>query len=168
MSRAPRRVDVEPGFVPMRLGSGVDHHCLLGAGGAMRCWGRNDAGQIGTGNVSVRQTTPVAVPLPAGIGFVTVSGGLGHTCATTSEGAVYCWGANDAGQLGIGSTASTRVPTRALTPSNVVFAHVALAGTSSCALTVAGEAYCWGNDTQGQLGNGPQPATNVPGLVSPP
>ena len=83
------------------ISSGYSHSCALMANGAVKCWGSNSAGQIGNGLTSSFYTPPTAViGLPTNI--ASVSAGGGFSCAVTGEGALYCWGSNFYGRLGIG------------------------------------------------------------------
>ena len=76
-----------------------------------------------------------------------------HTCAITSEGRAYCWGMNVYGQLGNNSTTGSRIPVAVQMPAGVSFQSIAAGYTHTCALTTEGKAYCWGRNTDGQLGN---------------
>src|SRR5437899_10637663 len=86
---------------------------------------------------------------------ITVTGlGMGdsHTCAPTSAGAVYCWGANYNGQLGNGSTTNSAIPVAV--SGGLSFTAVAADGGHTCGLTSPGAAYCWGHTSYRQLGGG--------------
>lgn len=84
---------------------------------------------------------------------VAVSAGGEHTCAVTDTGAALCWGHNDNGQLGNGTTTDRLVPSRVLgLGSNV--AAIAAGVDHTCALLKTGGVKCWGNNDYGQLGNG--------------
>jgi alpha-tubulin suppressor-like RCC1 family protein len=98
------------------VSAGTAHTCGLTADGSAWCWGSNAEGRLGTtpGAESCAglpcSTTPVAVS--GGLRFVTISAGGAHTCGIATDGVAYCWGANAAGQLGDGSTASSAAPVR--------------------------------------------------------
>lgn len=87
-----------------------------------------------------------------------IEAGSKHLCAISS-GKLYCWGNNDYGQLGLGSSDSTTIPTRVGTSST--WQSLALGGEHTCGIN-AGELYCWGRDSSQQLGNG---AGNTPSTV---
>ena len=81
-----------------------------------------------------------------------MSAAEGDTCARQTTGAVYCWGGNDVGQLGVGDTAIHRTPTRVGKSNSWV--GVTSARTHNCARHTSGAVYCWGVNTYGQLGTG--------------
>jgi alpha-tubulin suppressor-like RCC1 family protein len=98
--------DVDVGGKVIQLAAGGRHTCALLEGGGVRCWGRNDFGQLGYGN----RRTVGATWVPAAVGDVRVGGrvvqlaaGKSHTCALLEGGRVRCWGRGDQGQLGYGS-----------------------------------------------------------------
>ncbi len=93
----------------MELSVGTGHACAVTTGGAAWCWGSNTAGQLGSGS-NPSGISPVT-GAPALIDIAASSDpSSGHTCATTSAGSVYCWGANGAGQLGNGNTLNSVLP----------------------------------------------------------
>ncbi|MEO5629073.1 MAG: hypothetical protein ABIQ62_04805, partial [Thermomonas sp.] len=140
------------------LALGAYHSCAIVAGGAVRCWGSNGSGQLGTGD-TINRTTPVAVfGLEAG-GTALALGG-GHSCAIVSGGAVQCWGYNFYGQLGNGSTinSATQVAVSGLTGA----ATFALGGSHSCAIVASRAVQCWGYNLYGQLGNSSTTSSTLP------
>jgi alpha-tubulin suppressor-like RCC1 family protein len=89
-------------FTALTAGLGR-HTCGLTGTGAAYCWGENSFGALGTGST---EDSPEPVPVSGGLAFVQlIAGGfIGHTCGLTSTGAAYCWGENERGQVGDGST----------------------------------------------------------------
>lgn len=108
----------EPNGQYVQLAVGGGHSCALTTEGAVYCWGNNVYGQLGNGTLSAGSSTPVHVDLPAGVHVVAIASGGMHSCALSNDGAVYCWGDNALGQLGIpelaGSDAYTATPRLAL------------------------------------------------------
>lgn len=144
------------GFQAQGLSIGdADHQCGIDPGSALFCWGPNDDGQLGDGTAS-SSDAPVAalVPLPV-TQVVTGSSSLGgdFTCALTSSGEVFCWGANDVGQLGNGTSSASRAPVPVLLPSTPFKSLSSRAG-GACAVSTGGDGYCWGENTLGRFGTG--------------
>jgi alpha-tubulin suppressor-like RCC1 family protein len=133
------------------------------------CWGGNFDGQLGDGTTSQR-LKPVAVA--GGLQFGGVSPGGDHTCGVATNNLAHCWGYDYYGQLGDGGPLGIESPNHR-SPFAVVgglpFAAVSAGRTHTCGVTVNGEAYCWGGNTAGQLGNGvPDFATSTPVAVAGP
>ncbi len=89
--------------------AGKDHSCALYDDGSVRCWGRNQLGQLGTGTPLDFEALPRIV-FGLGAEVVDLSAGDNHTCAVMATGEVMCWGANDVGQLGDGTTTTQDRP----------------------------------------------------------
>jgi alpha-tubulin suppressor-like RCC1 family protein len=137
--------------------------CGLTTGGIANCWGDNFAGKLGNGTTNASGLSPTLVA--GGHSFATLSTSGNHSCAVTTAGATYCWGFNNFGQLGDGTTTEQRVPT--LVGGAPVFTMVTVGGTNhTCGLTAAGAAYCWGNNVDGRLGDGTTTTRSVPTLVT--
>jgi len=136
------------------LSVGPNHTCAI-ASGAAYCWGYGDYGKLGDGSGQTF-TTPVAVSTSgvlAGKTITAISAGYMHTCAL-ADGAAYCWGNNEQGQLGNSSTVSSPLPV-AVTATGVLAGKTITAITAgsnhTCAIA-SGAVYCWGYNESGQLG----------------
>ncbi len=166
-SRPPSQVvGLESGVLD--IAAGGNHSCALLGNGAIRCWGRNSNGQLGDGTTDERLIPVAVLDLPATPKALV--GGEAHTCALLSGGAVNCWGRNDRGQLGDGSTTDRHAPT-AVSGLAGGAVDVAAGFAHSCARLVNGMVQCWGDNSQGQLGDGSQSNSsspiNVVGLRAP-
>lgn len=155
---------------PMRIATGGTHTCFVTASGGLQCWGNNEGGQLGSGS-SQRclagdlllpcSTTPMDVSTLAS-GVAGVSAGDIHTCALTTAGGVKCWGGNQAGELGVGTSTGPETCGRlrcSTTPLDVTgltsdIAAISAGGAHTCALTASGGIKCWGDNRFGQLGTG--------------
>ena len=148
--------------IPVRAGvsTGGSHTCVIGADGVIRCWGGNDAGQLGDGSRSLR--TAAAAPVPQGP-FATVAAGLSHVCALDVEGRPFCWGSNAQGQLGSSGATQRSAPTPV--DGSTRFSELTAGGSHTCGLTSAGTAFCWGDNGSGQLGDGSQTRRGTPTRV---
>lgn len=144
------------------ISAGGLHSCGLSRDGVVSCWGNNEFGQLGDGT-TIRHGDPTVVQ-DMGEGVRHVAAGMLHTCAVSATGSVRCWGQNDSGQLGDGSTAPQLKPTTVSGLDTGVTA-LAVGERHSCALTAIGEVWCWGDNHLGQLGNGTTSPSAVPSLV---
>ena len=153
---------VAGGLTFISLSAGSRHACGVTADGTGYCWGGNESGQLGTGD-TVSASAPV--PVTGGLAFRAISVGSQHTCALTMAGAAYCWGRGDPGQLGNGTTwvSEGRAPTPV--SGGITFASIGAGGYFSCGVAVGGAAYCWGENSSGQLGNGTTSSSTVPVAV---
>ncbi len=152
-STTPRPVTQTIKVAQVAIGDG--HACELAQTGAVWCWGRNNAGQLGSSDLSLVVTTPRPVTLPAGAQFTLIAAGGDYNCGLGSSGIPLCWGRNDGGQLGNGTKVYSQVqPTPVTLSAGVTFTSIAAGLYQACGLTPGGLAYCWGRNYYGQLGNG--------------
>ena len=136
--------------------------CVTTAGG-VKCWGKNEFGQLGDGTYANKNTPVDVIGLSSGV--IGLGAAEAHTCALTTAGGVKCWGKNDHGQLGDGTLADKNTPVDVSGLSSDVMA-VSANGFHSCALTTAGGVKCWGYNEFGQLGNGTYEDKKTPFDVS--
>lgn len=124
------------------IDSGNGHACAVTVSGGLKCWGRNDRGQLGDGTTS-DSATPVDVSgLTSGVASA-AAGSLEHTCALTTSGGVKCWGRNDFGQVGDGTTAQRTTPVDVVGLASGVV-DVSAGREYVCALMTSGGVKCWG------------------------
>lgn len=132
--------------------------CARKSDGTLWCWGGNEYGQVGNGTIQL-QTSPVQVAT-LGSNVAQVAVGWNHTCARRTDGTLWCWGRNQMGQLGDGTTTGSDCSTPCKsTPIQVLalgseVAQVAGGYNHTCALKQNGSVWCWGLNAFGQLGDG--------------
>jgi alpha-tubulin suppressor-like RCC1 family protein len=133
------------------VSTGGANGCAITTVGGVRCWGENDFGELGNGT-TISSSVPVdVVGLGAGVAALSVGGK--HSCAVTSVGAVKCWGSNEFGGLGNGTTTDSLVPVGVVGLGAGV-AAVSVSQDISCAVTSAGAVKRWGSNEFGGLGDG--------------
>jgi alpha-tubulin suppressor-like RCC1 family protein len=159
-----------------QIAAGGNHACALLEDRTVRCWGGNDIGHLGDGTTTPDRANPVQV-LASGstqgedvLGGVTQiaaggagsGGATGHTCALLVDGTVRCWGGNDIGQLGDGTTTPDRANPVQVLASGSTQGEDVLGGVTriapgvshTCALLEDKTVRCWGRNAERQLGNG--------------
>lgn len=140
---------------PQYLSTGRHTSCVTSAtDGLVRCWGATP------GDGTTGSLRPVVV---TGIRPLAVCHGYDHLCAQDDQGAVWCWGNNDHGQLGDGTHETRLVPTQVTDLSGVT--KISCGAYHTCAKTEA-DHYCWGNNAFGQLGTGDTVDRNEPTLLA--
>jgi alpha-tubulin suppressor-like RCC1 family protein len=143
--RGPRAVGGGLSF--STLVAGWNHTCGLTSSGNAFCWGLNSQGQLGDGSTLDR-----LVPTLVRGSVRSLVAGSAHTCGT-SNGTVLCWGWNAYGQLGDGSTEDKAQPGQVQgLPGRAT--ELAAGAVHTCALVEGGDAFCWGQNVSGQLGDG--------------
>lgn len=102
----------------VQLAAGEAHTCARDPSNSVFCWGLNQVGQLGDGNSGsgVFSFTPVAVVLPGGAGFTSITAGSQSTCGVTATNTLYCWGEGSLGQLGDGTGLDQPLPTQVINP----------------------------------------------------
>lgn len=151
------------------IATGWEHACGLSTDGTAFCWGDNVNGQLGIGTFATSQSSPTAVMTSEH--FSTLAAAGEFTCGLTLDGRAMCWGGNAYGQLGDGTTTTRLAPVSvtgglkfasiavatffvSAPPPELPAAPLAAAPGHACALTETGQAYCWGWNGWGQLGDG--------------
>jgi alpha-tubulin suppressor-like RCC1 family protein len=139
------------------LGAGKSHSLAVLNDGTVRAWGQNGGGGLGDGTTT-RRATPVPVQGLGGVGklenIVAVDGGEGHSLALAADGTVYAWGQNTQGQLGLGVADSRSHSLPEQVPGLSGITAIAAGYRYSLALKDDGTVYAWGQNSNGELGNG--------------
>lgn len=156
----------EPAFMPNGVVStggsaGQSDTVAVTTTGDVYAWGFNAFGELGDGT-STNENVPVQTHLPAGVHAISVAAGYKHMLAVTTGGAVYGWGYNKNGQLGIGTIKNALLPVSVLLPAGAIAVQAAGGKYHSLFVTSDGSVYASGFDSAGQLGNGGTAQVSTP------
>ena len=166
---ATRVITVQPAAVPggvwKSVSGGEDHTCAVKLDGTAWCWGSNRSGQLG-GAANLGVTTPNPNPLQVGTAtnWASVSVGLSFSCGLRTDGTLWCWGTNWAGQLGTstnsGTNNATAVPVQVGAATD--WTAVSTGHSSTCGVRSGGTLWCWGGNRYGQLGTSTNNDSDTP------
>jgi alpha-tubulin suppressor-like RCC1 family protein len=161
----PTQVSGSNGFAnPTSISIGANHACAIAANNRPFCWGFNAYGQLGD-NTQNNTQAPVAVSQTVMTYATEIVAGEEHSCAL-GNGAVYCWGQNQEGQLGNGTQVDALTPVPVSTGTGLgVVSTIAGGYRHNCAIS-NGNAYCWGLNDDGQLGDGTHNTSLTPIMVN--
>ncbi|MFA7209793.1 MAG: hypothetical protein WC120_06000, partial [Parcubacteria group bacterium] len=143
-----------------RIATGAAHTCAVKTDNTVLCWGYNGNGQLGDGSDTDRYV-PVAV---AGVGgedllsdINQIIAGNSNTCALNNGGLAYCWGNNNFGQVGDGTTNSTFLPVQIMDDDGIgnltEISQISAGNYHMCAVKTDGSLYCWGHSGYGETGD---------------
>ena len=156
-----------------QIASGGISSCVIASDDKAYCWGSNNFGQLGNGNLKNSSTpTPVSTTgVLAGKTIKQITAGNSYFCVIASDDKAYCWGGGRRGALGNGSTLSLVISTPTPVSTTGVLAGKTIkqitAGTEfTCAIASDDKAYCWGSNSSGQLGNNSTINSGVPVAVN--
>jgi uncharacterized repeat protein (TIGR02543 family) len=162
--------NLQSGETIAQVTAGSVHSLAVTTQGRVYAWGYNGSGQLGDGTYNDRLTpTLIHVPnLQSGETIAQVTAGSSHSLAVTTQGRVYAWGSNWAGQLGDGTYNNRSTPTLINVPnlqSGETIAQVTAGDSHSLAVTTQGRVYAWGSNGSGQLGDGTRTDRYTPTLI---
>ncbi len=144
------------------VAAGGHHTCGVLGDGSVWCWGANDSGQLGNGD-QANSASPVRV-IALDVAAVDIAAGRSHTCAVLEDGSVWCWGANDSGQVSPDAGSGTATPLHVELSEQA--AQVVAGDDFTCIRIVGtGVVQCWGGNAHGQLGNGQTTDSSIPVAV---
>ena len=167
----------------LQVVAGYSHTCALRSGGDVYCWGDNSLGQLGIGSTTSSQAPAQVTGLPSPA--VQLTAGSNHTCALLNDYSVHCWGWGTSGQLGVGSVTATdgsaddcnpasgavnvifckKSPTGITFPSTATVVSISAGEFHTCAMSIEGTSYCWGDNSSGQLGTSSNQQVSTPAYI---
>lgn len=148
------RGEIPDSVVVLHVAAGGTHSLALASNGKIYAWGANDFGQSGS-DEHLNRALPREVPvgaIPSNARIIQIAAGWRHSLALASDGAVYAWGENSAGQLGDGSVNSTGTPVASI-GGTTFFTRIAGGRSHSLAIDSNGTVHAWGANNFGQLGD---------------
>ncbi len=158
-------VKLPSGVTATAVVAGRRHSLAIGSDGRLYAWGYNAFGELGNGTRN-ESSTPVMVSLPSGVVPKMIAAGQEHSLAIGSDGKLYAWGWNYAGQLGNGTTKDSHTPVVVSLPAGVTPKMIAAGGDHSLAIGIDGKLYAWGHNAFGELGNGTTKDSSTPVVVN--
>ena len=163
----PVQVAVPVGVTFTSVAVGFQHSLATGSDGSTYAWGDNSYGELGNGG-GTYQPTPVKVVTPTGVAFISIAAGGNHCLALGDDGKTYAWGRNDNGQLGDGTTTDRLLPVPVTVPALVSLSGLVAGRSQSFGIGSDGNAYAWGDNSQGETGDGTTTEHHIPTPVSTP
>lgn len=141
-----------------------DNHCLaLTRGGKLYSWGSNDSGQLGLGPMCGKSCpSPQPIECLTALPIRLIACGGDHSVIISNSGAVYAWGKNNKGQLGLGDTENRAFPTQVRSLRNQKICYVACGAEHTICLTEDGGVFSFGSGQYGQLGHGSKSDEHLP------
>lgn len=153
-----------------RIATSSAHSCGIKEDNTAWCWGAWSSGRLGNGGAS-DQVQPSSVnSSTTSNSYIQIGSGQSHTCALKTDGTAWCWGSDAQGQLGNGDglTADQTTPSPVSIVGTGKWSQISVGRQGSCGIQNDGTAWCWGEDTNGQLGNGASGSQSSPQQISDP
>lgn len=162
-----------PSVGVQRTAAAYWYTCLINSSSELYCWGRNHVGQIGDGTAGTEcypaasSSCQIPEKITTASDWFTVDADITHSCGIRGSGSLYCWGENGNGQLGRGNTADSTIPALIDGQAHNIndWAQVSVDGGATCAIRTNGDAYCWGHNNSGEVGDGTTTQRNWPTQV---
>ena len=141
------------------IAGGSTHTLALKADGTVWTWGSNSSGQLGDGTTTSRHLAAQVKTASSTFltGVIAIAAGDNFCAALKSDGTVWAWGDNGSGQIGIGSTHTQKYAVQVMLSGGAALSGItdfACGSSHVIALKTDGAVWSWGNNTNGQLGNG--------------
>lgn len=174
LARYPTPVSTDSSFAisnAKEISTGQLHACAITKDGKIYCWGNNDSGQLGNGSGKI-SSTPTIVNMSGALSGKTIKDvelNMNSSCAIASNDLAYCWGYGANGQLGNGAGSGSSSPVQVSMPgalASETIKSITLGWTHGCAIATDDAVYCWGDNSEGQLGNGSTTQSLVPTPVT--
>ena len=161
----PVGISLDSEYETKSLDSGSFHTCAVLINNSIYCWGFNSAGQIGNAELE-NSNTPTQMQLSDSQLPSNIASGFHHTCSLLEDNQIICWGDNSRGQLGDGTSISRHTAEMVSIPDDRSVMSISVGHRHSCAIFDDATLYCWGLNSNGQLGNGDIIDSNSPDLVN--
>ncbi len=140
-----------------KIAASGNYSCGIKSDGTAWCWGHDASGRLGNGVDGTEKQSPSLVSsLTTQNNFTQIVTGGSHTCGIRNNGSAWCWGYDAVGQLGNGAvlSANQQSPSPVTTAANETWVQIAAGLDHTCGIKAGGTAWCWGDGTNGRLGNG--------------
>jgi alpha-tubulin suppressor-like RCC1 family protein len=174
----PEAITLGSGVTPVAISAGWFHVLVIGSDGKLYAWGHNESGELGDGSTT-DHSTPEAISLGSGVTPTAVAASVsdttngydptnqfGFSLAIGSDGKLYAWGDNSAGELGDGSTTDHDTPEAITLASGVKPTAIAAGRNHSLAIGSDGQLYAWGDNSAGELGDGSTTDHDTPEAIT--
>ncbi|XP_058829831.1 probable E3 ubiquitin-protein ligase HERC4 isoform X2 [Topomyia yanbarensis] len=161
----PRMVKAIATKSVIQVAAGQMHSLALTNSGELYSWGANGYGQLGLGTTNEKVPIPTLVKSLAGIPIAFIACGGCHSFAVSKSGAIFCWGKNTFGQLGLNDLSSRCYPTQLKTLRSLGVRYIRCGDDFSVFLTHEGGVFTCGAGTFGQLGHGTNSNEILPRMV---
>ena len=169
---SPEVITLAPGVTPKAISAGNGFGLAIGSSGQLYAWGLNQYGTLGDGT-TVEHNSPEVITLASGVTPTAISAAASHSLAIGSDGNLYAWGLNAAGELGDGTTVEHNSPEVISLAAGIAPTAIAAGGDQNLAIGSDGNLYVWGINQYGQLGDGttvehdsPEVITLAPGVTA--